>query len=97
MSEQPVKTEIWVCQYDNCLRRRSKEVLDALSQVDLPEGTTVAAGGCQGQCHMGSNVQVFRRGQRPLWYCEVKPEDASELVHASEPVERLLNPRLHDY
>lgn len=89
------KTEFWVCQYDNCLRRRSRVVLDALLAIDLPADTVVSAGGCQGQCHIGPNVQVLRSGDRPVWYCEVKPEDAAEVIHAVEPIKRLLNPRLH--
>jgi (2Fe-2S) ferredoxin len=100
-----VETTIWVCQYDNCLRRRSQAVLTAFNQIELPAGTTVAAGNCQGQCHMGPNVMVVRRspidlgssGERPLWYCEVKPEDAEEIIRSTEPVKRLLNPRLHFY
>ena len=89
------KTEFWVCQYDNCLRRRSRAVLDALLAIDLPVDTVVSAGGCQGQCHIGPNVQVLRSDDRPVWYCEVKPEDAAEVIHAVEPIKRLLNPRLH--
>ena len=93
------KSEIWVCQYDNCLRRRSQAVLDAFLAVDVTDETTdeiiVSAGGCQGQCHMGPNVQVLRSGDRAIWYCEVKPEDAAEVIHATEPIKRLLNPRLH--
>lgn len=91
------KTSIWVCQYDNCLRKRSEAVLSALNAIELPAGTTVSAGGCQGQCHMGANVQVFRSGDRPSWYCEVKPEDAEEIIQATTPIQRLLNPRLHFY
>jgi (2Fe-2S) ferredoxin len=104
MSEA-VETTIWVCQYDNCLRRRSQAVLAAFNQIELPAGTTVLAGNCQGQCHMGPNVMVVRRSptdfgssdERPLWYCEVKPEDAEDIIQGSEPIQRLLNPRLHFY
>ncbi len=102
MSEA-AETTIWVCQYDNCLRRRSQAVLAAFNQIEAPTGTTVLAGNCQGQCHIGPNVMVVRSsptdqgasGDRPLWYCEVKPEDAELIVNATEPIQRLLNPRLH--
>jgi (2Fe-2S) ferredoxin len=96
MSEA-VETTIWVCQYDNCLRRRSQAVLAAFNQVELPAGTTVVAGNCQGQCHIGPNVMVVRSGDRTLWYCEVKPENAEEIIQSPEPIQRLLNPRLHFY
>jgi (2Fe-2S) ferredoxin len=97
MSDTSAETSIWVCQYDNCLRKRSQAVLNALNAVKLPAGTTVLAGNCQGQCHIGPNVQMFRSGERPSWYCEVKPEDAEAIVNATEPIQRLLNPRLHFY
>lgn len=94
-----------VCQYDNCLRNRSAQVLQTLQSIDLPDGVMVEAGGCQGQCHLGANVQVLRDGPssqelpRSVWYCGVKPEDAETLVvsHCQDHqwVPRLLNPRLH--
>ncbi len=93
--EAIVETTVWVCQYDNCLRKRSQAVLAAFNQIELPAGTTVSAGNCQGQCHIGPNVMVVRTGERTLWYCEVKPEDAEAIVQTSEPIKRLLNPRLH--
>ncbi len=92
-----IETTIWVCQYDNCLRRRSQAVLSAFEQIELPATTTVLAGNCQGQCHMGPNVMVSKVDRRTLWYCEVKPEDAENIVQTSEPIQRLLNPRMHFY
>ena len=96
--------EIWVCQYDNCLRNRSAAVLAAFQAIALPDGVTVAAGGCQGQCHLGSNVQILSEtavDQLPksTWYCSVKPDDVPEIVEShvrsQTLVPRLLNPRLH--
>jgi (2Fe-2S) ferredoxin len=109
MQDQRALTqEISICQYDNCLRNRSAAVLAAFQAIDLPMGMTVAAGGCQGQCHMGSNVQVLtddpdRPTLQSTWYCMVKPEDVPEIIQAHEHsqaglpqrVSRLLNPRLH--
>lgn len=96
-SETLIERTIWVCQYDNCLRKRSQAVLNALTQIEPPAGTTVSAGNCQGQCHIGPNVMVVQSGNRPLWYCEVKPEDAEAIIQTAEPIQRLLNPRLHFY
>ena len=91
--------EIWVCQYDNCLRNRSAAVLGAFKAIDLPEGVVVSAGGCQGQCHLGSNVQILNEIGKSTWYCGVKPEDVPEIVEShmrsQTLVPRLLNPRLH--
>ena len=91
--------EIWVCQYDNCLRNRSAAVLAAFQSIALPDGSTVSGGGCQGQCHLGANVQILSESEKSTWYCSVKPEDVPEIVEShvllQNRVLRLLNPRLH--
>ena len=91
--------EIWVCQHDNCLRNRSAAVLGAFQTIALPDGITVGAGGCQGQCHLGANVQILGETAKSTWYCSVKPDDVPEIVESHVRshtlVPRLLNPRLH--
>lgn len=95
---------ISVCQYDNCLRNRSAEVLKALQSLEAPPEVTIEAGGCQGQCHLGANVQITREERsgellRSVWYCGVKPEDSAILLEQhcrqAKLVTRLLNPRMH--
>ncbi len=51
---------------------------------------------CQGQCGSGPTVRVMPGNS---WYCRVTPEDVEAIVQehfqTGQPVERLLNPRLH--
>jgi (2Fe-2S) ferredoxin len=82
---QTLTQEISICQYDNCLRHRSAAVLAAFQSIELPVGLTVTAGGCQGQCHIGPNVQILsddpdRPTLQSTWYCQVKPEDVPEII-----------------
>ncbi len=87
--------EVWVCQYINCRRNRSDEVL-AVFQAHPVAGVTVVGSECQGQCNMGPTVRVL---PDETWYCRVKPEDVAEIVERhlkkGELVDRLLHPRLH--
>lgn len=51
---------------------------------------------CQGQCGSGPTVRV---NPGNFWYSQVRPEDVSQIVEehlkGGQPVEALLNPRIH--
>lgn len=89
------KRQVLVCQYVNCQRSRSAEVLAAFQACAISD-VSIEACGCQGQCNMGPTVRVL---PDDTWYCRVKPDDVSDIVEQhlvqDKPVERLLHPRLH--
>lgn len=73
----------------------SEAVLSAL-QTAAPDGVLISASACLGQCAAGPTVQV---NPDNVWYCRVKPEDATDIaeqhLRGDRPVERLLHPRFH--
>lgn len=87
---------ISVCQHQSCQRNGSAQVLEAFQQAPLPPMMTVSGTGCLGQCSCGPTVKV---NPDNIWYCRVKPDDVSVIVEQhlkkGEPVEDLLNPRIH--
>lgn len=93
MSEE---RQVWVCQYRNCVANGAIEVLAAFRSQELPEAVQVLEGGCQGQCHIGANVQVMPDN---VWYCQVTPEQVPTIVQehlwGDRVVTALLNPRIH--
>lgn len=87
---------VTVCQHRSCARSGSAEVLSVL-QEHQSDTLMVSGCECQGHCGSGPTVRVMPDN---VWYCQVKPEDVSVIVdeHLTEkgtPVERLLNPRMH--
>ncbi len=87
---------VTVCQHRSCLRNGSEEVLAAF-QAHQSNTVMVSGCECQGQCGSGPTVRVMPDN---VWYCQVKPKDVEPIVdrHLSskgEPVQALLNPRIH--
>lgn len=86
---------VLVCQHRSCLANHSDQVLAAFQAVDL-SGYTVCGSSCLGQCSSGPTVQVLSDN---TWYCRVQPTDVPLIVEqhlkGGEPVEALLNPRIH--
>jgi (2Fe-2S) ferredoxin len=79
--------QVWVCQYTNCLENGAADLLAAFE-------TRATGSPCQGQCNLGPTVRVLP----DIWYYRVQPDDVPEIIAAlqlGQPVERLLNPRLH--
>lgn len=87
---------ISVCQHQSCQRNGSFAVLKAFQDANLPPGVTVSGTGCLGQCSSGPTVKV---NPDNVWYCRVKPTDVplirEQHLKNGEPVEDLLNPRIH--
>jgi len=87
--------QVLVCQYLNCIRNSSQEVLEAFQANPVPD-VDVLEVGCQGQCNMGPTVRVL---PDETWYCRVKPEDVPLIVEQhlrqGAVVDRLLHPRMH--
>jgi (2Fe-2S) ferredoxin len=84
----PAPRQIWVCQYTNCLENGSAALLAAFE-------ARATGSPCQGQCNLGPTVRIL---PDDIWYYRVQPADVPEIVVAlqqGQPVERLLNPRLH--
>ncbi|MBR4752499.1 MAG: NADH-quinone oxidoreductase subunit NuoF [Thermoguttaceae bacterium] len=96
---------IIVCGGTGCISNGSLKVLDALraeiektgekvvlelKREDEPsDGVYISKSGCQGFCQQGPLVRIEPEG---IFYCHVKPEDASEIIEAlgkGEIVERL--------
>jgi (2Fe-2S) ferredoxin len=88
--------QVWVCQYTNCTRNGSAEVLEAFRAADPIAGVTIQTTSCLGQCSVGPTVRVT---PDEIWYCRVKPGDVPSIVEqhleGNEPVRSLLHPRFH--
>jgi (2Fe-2S) ferredoxin len=96
MSEPVQRYLVTVCQHRSCLRNGSAAVLAQL-QAHQSDTLHVSACECQGQCGSGPTVRVMPGN---TWYCQVKPADIDRIVTEhlqpeGQPVEALLNPRLH--
>lgn len=87
--------QVLVCQSQRCLAQGSAEVLAAFLEHSVPDASIVPSE-CQGQCNLGATVRVL---PDEVWYCRVKPSDASAIADAhlknDKPVDRLLHPRFH--
>ena len=87
---------VTVCQHRSCSRNGAAAVLTQFQQYQS-EAIHVSGSECQGQCGSGPTVRVL---PGDVWYRQVTPADVStiveeHLVPGGQPVERLLNPRLH--
>lgn len=87
---------VTVCQHRSCTRNGSERVLEAFQQHQS-DTLMVTGSECQGQCGSGPTVRVM---PGDIWYCRVQPEDVETiteqlLTEPDQPVESLLNPRLH--
>ena len=96
MSHSAKRYLVTVCQHRSCARNGSEAVLAAF-QAHQSTGVIVSGCECQGQCGSGPTVKVMPDN---VWYCQVQPEDveaiaANHLVPDGQPVERLLNARIH--
>ncbi|AFY81460.1 (2Fe-2S) ferredoxin domain-containing protein [Oscillatoria acuminata] len=92
----PFSRNISICQHQSCQRHGSLAVLKAFEQTRLPPGVTVNGTGCLGQCSSGPTVKV---NPDNVWYCRVTQADVPVIVEQhlenGEPVDALLNPRIH--
>ncbi len=84
-----------MCQHRSCQRNNSEQVLAEL-QAQAPVGVFISPSDCMGQCSSGPTVKV---SPDVTWYCQVTPEDVSDIVDehllGDRPVKRLLHPRFH--
>jgi len=91
-----INREILVCQYLNCQRNGSAEVLAAFQTELLPVTIAITGSDCQGQCNLGPTVRVL---PDDTWYCRVQPTDVPEICEQhllqGKLVDRLLHPRFH--
>jgi len=86
---------VMVCGDTGCLARKSDKTRDALIQAmsahGLDSDVEVMRSGCFGFCSQAPVVVTYPDG---IFYCQVKPEDAEEIVTrhvlGGQPVERLL-------
>lgn len=99
------KVRLTLCCGNGCVASGAREVFAALSaelekrglpvKIDLLEekedGVHLSASGCQGLCQYGPLLKIAPMG---YLYCEVKPEDAAEIVEETiingRAIERLL-------
>jgi (2Fe-2S) ferredoxin len=85
--------QVWVCQHTNCLDNGSAALLAAFEEF---VATAATGSPCQGQCNLGATVRIL---PDEIWYYRVQPADVPEIVanhlQQGQPVDRLLNPRLH--
>jgi len=91
------RPEIIVCHGSGCIANGSPRVTDAIRAALTDAGVQakvmpgIKTTGCQGFCSRGPLVLIRPRG---LFYQQVKPQDAQEIVErtvmAGEPIERLL-------
>ncbi len=69
--------------------------MTAFAEVTVP-GVTIQASECFGQCSIGPNAQVL---PDDVWYARLTPEDvaiiADQHLQGGQPVDHLLNPRIH--
>ena len=99
-AESPLKDgdrRILVCQNTSCANEGAATILSKFQAEDLPEGYSVCAVGCQGQCSVAPTVRVV---PDETWYCRIKPEDVPEICEAvrnDTVVTEKLNPRIHRY
>ncbi|WP_448561436.1 (2Fe-2S) ferredoxin domain-containing protein [Trichothermofontia sp.] len=86
---------VLVCQHRTCIRHGAAGVMAAFQAVSVP-GVRIRASDCLGQCSIGPNVQVL---PDEIWYARLTPEDvtviAEQHLQGGQPVDRLLNPRIH--
>jgi (2Fe-2S) ferredoxin len=84
--------QVWVCQYTNCRENGSTALLTAFKEL----AADATGSPCQGQCNLGPTVRILPDG---IWYYRVQPADVPEIVathlQQGQPIDRLLNPRLH--
>jgi len=77
------------------MRHGAAGVMAAFAAVAVP-GVTVRASGCLGQCSIGPNARVL---PDEIWYAHLTPADIEPIVEehlrGGQPVDRLLNPRIH--
>ena len=97
--ENPESRCVMVCQHQSCQRNNAAEVLQAFErEADSLASVTITSSGCMGQCSTGPTVRVM---PDEIWYYRVKPEDveaiARQHLEKGQPVDRLLNPRIHIY
>lgn len=96
MSNPAKRYLVTVCQHRSCVRNGSEDVLAAF-QRHPSAPVMVSSCECQGQCGSGPTVKVMPDN---TWYCQVTPDDVDEIIEThlqpdGHPVERLLNPRIH--
>lgn len=76
-----VRSHVLVCAGTGCVSSGCRKVQDAmktaLERHGLANEVNVVETGCFGFCKMGPIVMVYPEG---AFYCQVKPEDADELV-----------------
>ncbi|NLW17713.1 MAG: NADH-quinone oxidoreductase subunit NuoF [Firmicutes bacterium] len=76
-----IRSHVLVCGGTGCFSSGCKKVQDALQEAlerhDLANEVKVVETGCFGFCKMGPIVMVYPEG---AFYCQIKPEDAEELV-----------------
>jgi (2Fe-2S) ferredoxin len=87
---------VMVCQHRSCARNGSEQTLAAF-QRHQSDHLMVQGCECQGQCGSGPTVRVMPDS---TWYCRVQPTEVDTIVEkhctqGGQPVESLLNPRLH--
>ena len=93
----PNRPEIIICHGSGCMANGSPKVTDAIRAALSDAGIQVRVmpgiktTGCQGFCSRGPLVLIRPRG---LFYQQVKPKDAEEIVYRTlmkgEPIKRLL-------
>lgn len=95
MSNAAKRYLVTVCQHRSCARNGSEAVLAEFQKHASPN-LMVSGCECQGQCGSGPTVKVMPDN---TWYSHVQPDDVEAVVQAhltaGEPVERLLNSRIH--
>lgn len=92
-SNQP--RTVRVCQHRSCRKLGSALVLAAFRQ-QAPEGVTIEASECLGQCGNGAMVLVL---PEQVWYCHVLPEEVPAIVTRhlinGRPIAAMLYPKFH--
>lgn len=88
---------VLVCQNTSCLRQNSQEVLKTfIAETENVVDVNIRASGCLGQCNTGPTVKVT---PDEVWYYRVQPHDVPKIVtqhlQGNEPVDNMLNPRIH--
>ena len=96
MSNHAKRYLVTICQYRSCSRNGAEQVLAAFQQC-APDNVMVSGCECQGQCGSGPTVRIMPEN---TWYCQVNVEDVEIIMEThlkldAQPVQRLLNPRIH--
>lgn len=96
MSQRNRRHLVTVCQHRSCVRNGAEGVLAAFQQHQSAE-LLVTSSECLGQCGSGPTVRVM---PSETWYCRVTPQSVKQIVEQhltgeGEPIEALLNPRMH--